>query len=114
LDLIHLQHVVLARDLLSWYQKKGKRTGGNYKDPPICNGPGPSTGSLACAIQYISLTVHHTILEISWIIVEAINIIPDCYIFNPEPLEPEKKIAAGLEKSRTPKINYCAGAIDEI
>ena len=43
LHLILLQHIVSAREKLSLHQKKGKRAGGNYKDPPIHNGLGSST-----------------------------------------------------------------------
>jgi hypothetical protein len=54
LHLILLQHIVSAREKLSLYQKKGKRAGGNYKDPPVCNGPVSSTVRLACAIRYFA------------------------------------------------------------
>ncbi|KAL3783554.1 hypothetical protein HJC23_008185 [Cyclotella cryptica] len=43
LHLILLQHIVLAREKMSLYQKKGKRAGGNYTDPPVHNGEVSST-----------------------------------------------------------------------
>jgi len=116
---------VSARDKLSLYQKKGKRASGHYKHPPVRNGPVPSTVQLACAIRYfaggspynngcIYGVSYQSVLESVWVIVEAINMTPEFYIFHSESLEAQRKIAAGFKKSNTPKINNCAGTIDGI
>ncbi|KAL3781166.1 hypothetical protein HJC23_008068 [Cyclotella cryptica] len=98
---------------------KGKRAGGNYKEPPVSNG----SVQLACAIVSLLAVPHivciygvsyQSVLESVWIIVEAISMTPEFYIFYRESLEAQRKIAARFEKSSTPKINNCAGAIDGI
>eukprot|EP00804_Cyclotella_cryptica_P028169 CCRYP_011015-RA/>CCRYP_011015-RA protein AED:0.23 eAED:0.04 QI:0/0/0/1/0/0/2/0/269 len=108
---------------VSLYQKKGKRASGNYKDPPVHNGPVPSTVRLACAICYFAGSSpynlgcvysisYRSVLESVWNIVEAINMMPEFYIFYLESLKAQRKIDARFKKSSTPKINNCAGAID--
>jgi len=54
LSLILFQHIVSARENMSLYQKKRKISGGNYRDPPVRNGPVSSTVRLACAIRYFA------------------------------------------------------------
>ena len=54
LHLILSPHIESAREKISLYQKKGKRSGGNYSDPPVRNGPVSSTVQLACAIRYFA------------------------------------------------------------
>ena len=125
LHLILLQHIVSAREKLSLYQKKGKRAGGNYRDPPVHKGPVSSTVQLACAIHYFAGgssydigcvygASYGSVLESVWVIVEAINMTPEFNIFYPESLEAQRRIAARFKKSSTPKINNCVGAIDGI
>jgi hypothetical protein len=49
-----------------------------------------------------------SVLESVWIIVQAITNPPGFYIFYPESLEAQRKIADGFENASTPKINNCA------
>jgi hypothetical protein len=105
------------------YEQRGEM-GGNYKPPPVRNGPVSTCVWLACALQYFAggrhMTSWHSMDFLMcqcwriWAVVEAVNSCDESSIEYPESKTAQLKITHDFENVSKVKFSNCAGAIDGI
>ena len=113
--------IAKAVDDLRPYELRGGR-GGNYKPPPVRNGPVSTSVRLACALRYFAGgspyhimakygISHASLFESIWAVVEAVNSCEEFSIEYPASETAQLKIAHEFENV---KFHNCGGAIDGI
>ena len=121
--LSELQRLKAVDDLRPYEQRGGR--GGNYKPPPVHNGPVSTSVRLACALRYFAggspydIMVKYGISHASkyesiWTVVEAVNSCDEFSIEYPASETAQLKIAHEFDNVSEVKFNNCAGAIDGI
>ena len=103
----------------------GEGRGGNFKPPPVHNGPVSTSVWLACAMWYFAGgspydimakygLSHASLLESIWAVVKAVNSCDEFSIEYPASETAQLKIAHEFENVSQVKFNNCASAIDGI
>ena len=116
--------IAKAVDDLRPYERRGGR-GGNYKPPPVRNGPVSTSVRLACALHYFAGgspydimakygISHASLYESIWAVIEAVNSCDEFSIEYPASETAQLKIAHEFENVSEVKFNNCGGAIDGI
>ena len=116
--------IAKAVDDLRPYEQRGGR-GGNYKPPPVRNGPVSTSVRLACALRYFAGgspydimakygISHASLYESIWAVVEAVNSCDEFSIEYPASETAQLKIAHEFENVSEVIFNNCGGAIDGI
>jgi hypothetical protein len=106
------------------YKQLGGR-GGNYKPPPVRNGPVSSCVWLACTLGYFAGGLpydimakygisHAAVLESIWAVVEAMNSYDEFIIEYPASKTAQLKIAHEFQNVSKVQFSNCTGAIDGI
>ena len=106
------------------YKQRGGR-GGNYKPPPVRNGPVSTCVRLACALRYFAGgspydimakygIFHASVLESIWAVIEAVNSYDEFVIEYPASETAQLKIAREFQNVSEVQFSNCAGAIDGI
>jgi hypothetical protein len=106
------------------YKQRGGR-GGNYKPPPVRNGPVSTCVRLACALRYFAGgspydimakygISHASVLESIWEVIEAVNSYDEFIIEYPASETAQLKIAREFQNVSKVQFSNCAGAIDGI
>jgi hypothetical protein len=106
------------------YRQKGER-GGNYKPPPVRNGPISTSVWLACALRYFAGgspydimakygVSHASALDSVWAVVEAVNSLDEFIIEYPNLEDNQLKLAHEFQNVSKVQFSNCAGAIDGI
>jgi DDE superfamily endonuclease len=98
---------------------------GNFKAPPIPNGPVPTSIRLACAIRYFTgaspydLMVlyglsYASVMHSVWLVVDSINSVEEFHISYPEDHQQQRRIAAEFREVSEVGFDNCAGAVDGV
>jgi hypothetical protein len=106
------------------YKRKEGR-GGNYKPPPVRNGPISTCVWLACALRYFAGgspydimakygVSHASALDSVWAVVEAMNSLDEFIIEYPNLEDDQLKLAQEFQNLREVQFSNCTGAIDDI
>ena len=106
--------IAKAIDNLRPYEQRGGR-GGNYKPPPVRNGPVSTSVRLGCALRYFAGgspydimakygLSHKSVYESIWAVVEAVNTFDEFGIEYPASEIAQLKIADEFEKVSEVKI----------